>query len=320
MKKLFLWTILIIIGAWFAISASLFYRGSVKRGQVLGESTAKVIPNQIIEDGVSKTVYENNLNLHNILASQNVTVYPEDKMTVYVRPELGIGSTIVVRHATTVYLSDQDFEKDVRTWSETVNDVLKENKIVLRGDDFVDPGKDTRLENNMTIDVIRVKKESSQTEVSIPFETKKQDDPNTWYGSSSILTPGKNGSKKIEYVTTYYNGLFHSKDVVKETVLENPTTKIIGIGTKRRVLSSVRGYATATNLANATVSATYPRGTLIRITNLSSGKQVIKTVNYTWGTATPPAGVVLDLSWSILDELGFNYVGKGPYVLVEEII
>ncbi len=318
--KLIVITILLVIGGCFSASILSFYRAGLKRGQVLGASTAKVIPNQIIEDGISKIVYSNDLVLSNILDSANVKVYPEDKMTVLVRPELGIGSTIVVRHATSITLSDQDFVKDVRTWSETVGDVLKENKVVLKNSDFVNPGKDTILENGMKINVIRVKKEPSDTEVSIPYKTKKQDDPNTWYGSTSILQSGQNGSKKIEYVTTYYNRQFHSKDIVKETTIKNPTIKIIGIGTKRRVLSSVRGIATATNLSNAVVSANYKRGTLIRITNLASGVSIIKTVNYTWGTATPPAGIVLDLSWSILDELKFNYVGKGPSVLVEEII
>jgi uncharacterized protein YabE (DUF348 family) len=267
MKKIFFLTILLVIGAWFSISTLSFYHSALNRGQVLGASTSKTIPIEIVEDGVSKIIYTDNLIQKNILSSANVQIYPEDKITVLVRPELGIGSTIVVRHATSVTLSDQTYEKEIRTWSETVGDVLKETKIVVKGLDFVNPDSNARLENGMKINVIRVKQVFSESEVSISYETKKQDDSNTWYGSSSILQAGENGSKKIKYVTTYYNNQFYSKDIVKDTIIENPTTKIIGIGTKRRVLSSVKGYATATNLSNSTVSANYPRGTLIRITS-----------------------------------------------------
>ena len=108
--------------------------------------------------------------------------------------------------------------------------------------------------------------------------------------------------------------------MIKDEIVEKPTNKIVRIGTKVIVLSSVRGYATIYNPSSCTVvSANYKKGTSIRITNLKNGASAIKNVDCTWGIASAPDGIVLDLSRSVLSELKYDGSGKGPLVLVEEL-
>ena len=105
-----------------------------------------------------------------------------------------------------------------------------------------------------------------------------------------------------------------STEIVKE-----PKSQINYTGTKVTVLSSVRGKATIGPSFCNIVSANYRKGTLVRITNTANGARLFGTVDCTWGTANAPAGVVLDVSKSVLSTLKWNGSGAGPNVLVEEI-
>jgi len=233
-------------------------------------------------------------------------------------PRFGLGGIQAIFTAPVYKVQDGEQALTFSSFKKTVGDILAENGVVLANEDQVTPAvSESPLTNSIKITRVSVAQiDEFQT---LPYQTKTIDDPTLERGKQIIQQAGKNGKKKITYEVRRENGVEISKTLVSQTVEEEPQTKIIKNGTKVVVLSSVRGIATATNLSNAVVSANYRRGTLLRITNVSNGVSIIKTVNYTWGTASAPSGVVLDLSWSILDELNFNGNGAGPSVLVEEL-
>ncbi len=200
----------------------------------------------------------------------------------------------------------------------TVGDILTDCSVVLAKEDTVEPALSSPA-GLKTIKITRVSVAELEQFETLPYQTKTVDDPNLERGKQRVEQDGKYGKKRFVYQIRRENGVEVSRSLIGEEVVEKPVNKIIKNGTKVVVLSSVRGIATATNLPNAVVSANYRRGTLLRITNSANGVSILKTVNYTWGTADPPAGIVLDLSWSILDELKFDGNGAGPNVLVEEI-
>ncbi|MDH4358720.1 MAG: G5 domain-containing protein [Candidatus Berkelbacteria bacterium] len=230
---------------------------------------------------------------------------------------LGVGAIQVIFHAPEYKVTDAGRATYVRSFKAKVGGVIADGGIVLAKEDMVKPSLDSLAQRD--IEITRVSIAEIEEFETISYQTKEIEDSNLERGLKRVEKAGRTGKKKHVFKVRRENGLEVARDLIRSEVVEKPEDRVIRIGTKVVVLSSVRGYATATNLSNAVVSANYRRGTLIRITNLANGVSIFKTVNYTWGIASPPDGVVLDLSWNILDELKFSGQGKGPMVLVEEI-
>lgn len=320
MKKYFLKKYLFAsLGILILIFGISFLYQARANGKVLGNSISRGQPIIITEDGVKKIKYVQSRELEDVFDELGIKVFPEDKVSYLISPVLGIGAPIVVRHASKVTVFDQDGKKEFRTWSETVANFFKENKIKLSKNDFVEPGMNAKLKRQTLIYITRVSEKTVAEKVSIDFDVEKRDDNSTYVGNSSVIQAGKMGEKEIKYKLVYHNNELFSKNKISEQVIKKPITKIIGIGTKRRVYSSYSGIATGTNKIGYVVSSTYARGTKIRITNQANGKQAITRVTHTWGTATPPSGVILDLNFSLMRELGYNYIDRGLQVLVEHV-
>ncbi len=243
---------------------------------------------------------------------------PYTKVVTIFDPAFGIGGVQAVFRAPVYQITDADKTFTQKSFKRGVGGVIADAGIVLAKEDKVEPALSSPAAGN-SIKITRVSVAEIEEFETLPYQTKEIDDPDIDRGIRKVTQDGKTGTKTLTYQVRRENGIEVSKDLIKSEVTSKPEDKIIKIGTRVVVLSSVRGYATITPRQNAVVSANYKRGTLLRITNTANGVSIFKTVNYTWGTASAPEDVVLDLSVSILDELKFNGKGKGPVVLVEEI-
>jgi hypothetical protein len=247
-----------------------------------------------------------------------VTLNPAERIVNIISPKLGIGSVQIKFIAPTYEIEDGPSKIHFSTFKRGVQGILDEAGVVLAKEDRVEPSPDQQA-SGKKIKITRVEEAEIEEFEPVPYRTKEILDPNLERGLTRVEQSGSSGKKRLLYSVRRENGVEISNKLILEEIVEKPQDKIIHIGTKMVVLSSVSGIATATNLSNAVVSTNYGRGTLIRITNLANGKRIEKKVNYTWGSSTPPSGVVLDLSWDILSELGYDGVGRGLDVLVEEI-
>ncbi len=248
---------------------------------------------------------------------KELTLDPSEKIINITPLRFGVGSIQIKLIAPTFEIDDGANKIYFSSFKRGVQGVLKEAGIILAKDDRVEPALD-QVPRDKKIKITRVIESELEEFETVPFQTKEILDANLERGKTLVEQAGSTGKKRLLYSVRRENGVEISKRLISSDMIEKPQNKIIHIGTKVVVLSSVSGLATATNLSNAVVSANYRRGTLVRITNLDNGKRIEKTVNYTWGIATPPDGVVLDLSWDILDQLGYNG-GRGVNVLVEEL-
>lgn len=252
------------------------------------------------------------------VGDQTVQLGNSTKKVFIFDPSLGIGGVAATFTAPEYEVKDASQTYTISNFKRVVGDILAQGGVELAKEDIVDPPRSVEPDSNNIL-ITRVEVAEIQVHETLPYQTKKIDDPNLDRGRQIVSQKGKTGTKILTYRVRRENGVEVSRSLIKSEIDPKPQDEIIKIGTRVVVLSSRRGVATATNLAGAVVSANYKRGTLIRITNLANAVSIFKTVNYTWGTAQAPAGVVLDLSWEILDELKFNGQGAGPMVLVEEI-
>lgn len=69
-------------------------------------------------------------------------------------------------------------------------------------------------------------------EEKIPFETKQENDSNLASCQTQVKQEGKEGVKELKYSVDYQNDKEIKRSLISETVIIEPTPKIISIGTK----------------------------------------------------------------------------------------
>jgi len=253
-----------------------------------------------------------------IIPDLGVPYYPEDKVSTFPDPKLGFGSTIKIERAPVISVKDGKRSKQYRSWVDTVEELFSEKGIEIGTDDKVSVSLSAQIFDGSTISITRVAITNIVDTKPIDFTVQEKEDPNLDYGKKRV-DAGVKGEKKLTYRVTREDGEEVSRVLLTTEITKQPKTQINYTGTKVTVLSSVRGTATIGPKQCSIVSANYRAGTLVRITNSANGVKVFGTVDCTWGTATAPPGIVLDLSMSVLSSLKWNGLGKGPNVLVEEI-
>ncbi len=84
-----------------------------------------------------------------------------------------------------------------------------------------------------TVPVLSLKEFTRITEtVSIPYETQKINDSSIYKGKTSIKTNGVAGKKQVVSDVTYVDGKETERILVSETVISEPVTKVVLVGTK----------------------------------------------------------------------------------------
>lgn len=66
----------------------------------------------------------------------------------------------------------------------------------------------------------------------IPFTTRQIEDDSMYRGKSAVVTAGVAGEKEVEATVVKVNGIEVSRTVLSETILSQPTEKVVKIGTK----------------------------------------------------------------------------------------
>ncbi len=174
------------------------------------------------------------------LKAQNITIYPEDKVSTFPDASFGLGSIIRIARATPVKILDGNQANSIRTWGQSVSQVLTEQNIELADADKVSPSLSSPILPNETITITRVEISTlTETEV-IPFSTTNQDDPTLDQGKTKIKQVGVNGEKSLTYQVKRENQVEVSRDLVSSQVTIAPINQITLIGTKPVITVSCR--------------------------------------------------------------------------------
>ncbi|MCX6810977.1 MAG: G5 domain-containing protein [Candidatus Berkelbacteria bacterium] len=252
-----------------------------------------------------------------IIPDLKVPYYPEDRISTFPDPKLGFGSTIRIERAPAITIVDWKKPKVYRSWTKNVGDLLAEKNIELGTDDKISTSVSASIFDGSTITITRVAITTVVETAPIPFSITKASDPNLLWNKTRVVA-GTPGQKKLTYLVRREDGVQVSKVLQSTEVLLQPMAEVDYTGTKVVIINSVFGRATMTPVATYIVSPNFPRGSAVRITNKANGKQIFGIVNATWGTASPPDGVVLDLAPTFLSQLGCPAFGCSN-VVVDEI-
>lgn len=130
----------------------------------------------------------------------------------------------------------------------TVSEALRENGVVLDADDETAPALNTALTEGMAISVIRIETKTLTSDYEVTYTTKKVDDSSLDKGKEEIETEGKNGAGTRTFSVTYRDGEEASRELLVETVTQQPVEEVIRVGTKEEnSVSSLAAVAASTS-------------------------------------------------------------------------
>jgi len=230
--------------------------------------------------------------LHFWQEGEKQVVFDPTKKIVNLLPfGLGLGLIQVKLIAPTYEIEDGSNKISFATFKRGVKGILDEAGIILAKEDRVEPSPDQPAKDKK-IKITRVMESEIEEFETLPYQIKEILDPNLERGLTRVDQIGSSGKRRLLYFVRRENGIQVYKKLISNEIIEKPENKIIRIGTKIIVLSSISGEASWTK--GVTAMREYRRGTLIRVTNLASGKSVETRVSG-WGPQFY-TGRILDLS------------------------
>ncbi len=122
-----------------------------------------------------------------------------------------------------------------------VNDILRENSIVLGENDSV--YLDTLyVINGSVIKIIKTSNVIFEQIEEIPFKVEALESNELLRGREMIIQEGKNGIKKQVYINTYEDGFLVESNLVDELILKEPITEIKKVGTSWYSLEEIEKH------------------------------------------------------------------------------
>ena len=195
----------------------------------------RAVPVELSEGEENTTFYTTKLTVGEALYAQGIPVYLGDLVVPGLTETIEAGSHIHIERSTPVTISADGKTISTRTRGETVADVLAQEGLLLQGEDRVIPGLGTQIEENTTVQVIRVKEELKIDQEVTPFETTWVPADDMPIDSNEIVTPGQSGVTKTRRRLTYENGQETEVTVEDKWLDQVPMDKKVAYGTAVQV-------------------------------------------------------------------------------------
>lgn len=187
------------------------------------------------------------------LAENNVELGEFDRVSMLMEDELYDEARLVIRKGRKFTLNIDGNIEIITTTKKTVREAFEEAGVLVSDADRVEPGLDTFVEQDMSVSVFRVSNELITIDTEIPFKSREVSDSSLAKGKTQVKVRGVNGLKRTVYRVTTENGVETKREIVEQTTLREPTTRVIAVGTKA-VAKSSGGTKTVTTNAGQTLN------------------------------------------------------------------
>lgn len=199
-------------------------------------------------DGKEETFVTYKRTVKDVLNTQGVVVNPKDKVQPALNSNVSEGDTISIKRAVSVELIVGDKKIEIETAEDTIEDMLEVEKEELKdqgieydaGVDEVTPALDSKIEENLQVNLVNVEVKSELAKEAIDFDVIVEEDSSLESGLEETRQEGAAGEKEVVYEVVYKNGVEFSKSVKSSKVVAEPVNKIVAQGT-RRVFASRDG-------------------------------------------------------------------------------
>jgi uncharacterized protein YabE (DUF348 family) len=139
----------------------------------------------------------------------------------------------------------------VVTTALTVGELLAERDLVLGELDKLSIPAGAPVGDGMKIVLTRIEEKTVTRKESVPFSTTTRRSSEMFVGQTEVIREGKKGARTATYRVTVTNGKVTDRALLEATVLREPVSRIVRVGTKRRpaVSGSVGGGVDSLNWA-----------------------------------------------------------------------
>ncbi len=187
------------------------------------------------------------------LAENNVELGEFDRLSMLMEDELYDEARLVIRKGRNFTLNIDGNIEIITTTKKTVREAFEEAGVLVSPADRVEPGLDTNIEEDMNVSVFRVLSETITVDTEIPFKSREVSDSSLAKGTTKVKVRGVNGLKRTVYNIVTENGVETKREIIEQTTLREPTTRVVAVGTKA-VAKSSGGTKTVTTNAGQTLN------------------------------------------------------------------
>ncbi|KYH34150.1 cell wall-binding protein YocH precursor [Clostridium tepidiprofundi DSM 19306] len=173
-----------------------------------------------------------------VFKDKNIRVGNKDKVSVDLQSAIKDGKNIYIKKAVEVNVNVDGKCMKVLSSADDVYDMLCSENIKLGDEDIVTPSKHTKLKQNMSVNIKRVKTMIINEKQEIKFTTDIKNSDEYEKGTSKVIQNGENGEKLISYKVVYEDGKEVSREKLSEKIIKEPVNKIIIKGTMNFIKTS----------------------------------------------------------------------------------
>jgi uncharacterized protein YabE (DUF348 family) len=213
---------IICIAVVISVTAGFFVFNGLKRHVVINDNGQ-----QIAIKTMKETVGE-------VLEQTGIKVADEDYISMPFDAKLTKikENVIEIKRAVPVSIEVDGKEYSIKTYKDTVKEVLSDNAIsVDENDKFIESELEDKIVPNMDISIIRVDEKTVTEKMSIPFKTITKENDRLDVGTKNTVREGKEGIREKIYSVVYEDGKQTAKQLIKDFISSDPLDKIVEIGT-----------------------------------------------------------------------------------------
>ena len=181
----------------------------------------------VVVDGKSIEVTTFRSNVTQILKANNIALGAKDQITVSLDSKVKHGDKIYIKKAVDVKVMVDGKELNIKTAENTVEEMLKAEKILLSDEDKITPLKDELVKSGLQVQITRVNTEILQQIETIDYATEFKNTSELDSGVKKVVQKGEAGKKVITSSVVYENGKEISRKLVSEKIEANPVKEII---------------------------------------------------------------------------------------------
>jgi len=172
-----------------------------------------------------------------VVEKENITVGAKDKAVPGLDSKVENGSTLNITRAVKVKVAVDGKALSVESAEANVGDMLTAEGFKLADQDKVTPARDSKLQDGLEVNVVRVNTADITEVSSLDFSTVYKSDSSILTGVKKVVQEGQAGEKSTVFKVTYENGAEVSRALVSSTVTKEPVQKIVATGTAVAVAS-----------------------------------------------------------------------------------
>ncbi|HHX17735.1 MAG TPA: DUF348 domain-containing protein [Clostridium sp.] len=176
-----------------------------------------------------------------VLGQSGLEISEHDYVSLPLESKLQKKNTniINIKRAVPLIVEMNGEKTTIMTVKDTVGEALKEEPINLYiGDKIEGATYSQKVEENMEVKVIKVKHKMVTEEEAIPYEVVEKENGNMEIGEQKVVKEGIEGKIEKVYVVKYEDGKEVYRRLMNESVVLEPSEKVVEYGTVASYVSS----------------------------------------------------------------------------------